>query len=241
MSELDGLIAGPGWPVTYNADGLATVHNCDFTADPRFAEAYRLGAATMTAFAGIDLRWRVFVCCWAAQQAAARGGDFVECGVNTGVLSRAVMHYIGFDRMPERTFYLLDTYAGIPDEQISGAERARGIAEHNRFYPDCYDQVRATFAAFPNARIVRGRVPGTLTEIESTRISYVSMDMNVAEPEIAAGEFLWPRLTSGAVIVLDDYGWRPHIAQKIAWDRFAAARGVGVLALPTGQGLIVKP
>ena len=42
-------------------------------------------------------------------------------------------------------------------------------------------------------------------------------------------------------MVLDDYGWRPHILQKQAWDAFAVERGVRILALPTGQGLIVKP
>jgi hypothetical protein len=234
------FIQGPEWPVTYNADGLATVHNCDFINDPKFAEAYRLGSATMTAFAGIDVRWRAFVCCWAAAQAKAIGGDFVECGVNTGCFSRAVMHYIDFQDMDSR-FFLLDTYEGIPGEQVSKEERARGIADYSHLYPDCYAQVCETFRAFGNARIVRGRVPDTLKEIDSDRIAYVSIDMNIAAPEIAAGEFLWPRLVKGAVVVLDDYGWRPHIGQKHAWDRFAADKGIQVLGLPTGQGLLLKP
>ncbi len=34
------LINGPGWPVTFNADGMASVHNCDFARDPRFQRAY---------------------------------------------------------------------------------------------------------------------------------------------------------------------------------------------------------
>ena len=46
---------------------------------------------------------------------------------------------------------------------------------------------------------------------------------------------------AGAVMVLDDYGWSRHIVQKHAFDAFAAKRGVLVLPLPTGQGLIVKP
>ena len=48
----DGLIDGPGTPVTYNADGLATVHAAEFMDDPKFREAVRLGMATATAFAG---------------------------------------------------------------------------------------------------------------------------------------------------------------------------------------------
>lgn len=241
MNDLDRLIVGPGWPVTSNADGLATVHNADFRADPKFAEAYRIGMATTPAYAGIDLQWRVFVCCWAAHRARSNGGDFVECGVNNGAFSRAVMHYVDFHDMPQSTYYLLDTYAGIPLEQISPAERERGIADYNRNYPDCHAAVCNTFAPFKNVRIIRGRVPDTLEQIDSRTIAYVAIDMNIAEPELAAGEFLWPRMKAGAIMVLDDYGWRPHIAQKNAWDAFARARGLMVLALPTGQGLLLKP
>jgi hypothetical protein len=55
-------------------------------------------------------------------------------------------------------------------------------------------------------------------------------------PEIAAAEHFWDRLVPGGIIVLDDYGWRKQINQKIAFDRFADARKINVLSLPTGQG-----
>ena len=38
----------------------------------------------------------------------------------------------------------------------------------------------------------------------------------------------------------DDYGSALHSEQQKAFDRFARNRGVQVLALPTGQGLIFK-
>ena len=65
--------------------------------------------------------------------------------------------------------------------------------------------------------------------------------MNCAAPEIAAAEFFRDNLVSGAVIVLDDYGWKGYIEQKKAFDDFASRKGVQVLSLPTGQGLIFKP
>jgi hypothetical protein len=49
------------------------------------------------------------------------------------------------------------------------------------------------------------------------------------------------QISPGAFIVLDDYGWKLNIRQKEAWDVFAAERGVTVLSLPTGQGIIQKP
>ena len=62
-----------------------------------------------------------------------------------------------------------------------------------------------------------------------------------AKPEIAAANFLWPRLEPGAFMLLDDYGWAPHIHQKRAWDVWAKENQIRILSLPTGQGLIMKP
>jgi hypothetical protein len=101
--------------------------------------------------------------------------------------------------------------------------------------------VRATFAPFPNVRIIKGIVPYTLPEVEAEKIAYLSIDMNAAAPEIAALEHFWDMLVPGAMVVLDDYGFRAHIVQKIALDEFARSHGVSILPLPTGQGLIVKP
>lgn len=44
-------------------------------------------------------------------------GDFVECGVNRGGLSRAVMHYVDFERL-DKQFWLLDTFEGPVDRLI---------------------------------------------------------------------------------------------------------------------------
>jgi hypothetical protein len=69
----------------------------------------------------------------------------------------------------------------------------------------------------------------------------LSIDLNIVEPEIAAIEHFWPLLSSGAPVVLDDYGFEHHAIQREGMDRFAKAQGVKILTLPTGQGLILKP
>ena len=93
-----------------------------------------------------------------------------------------------------------------------------------------------TFRPFPGVRIVRGIVPDTLSQVTATATCYLSLDMNNTAPEIAAAEHFWDRLVPGGIIVLDYYGWREQINQKIAFDRFADARKINVLSLPTGQG-----
>src|SRR5262249_5865434 len=130
-----------------------------------------------------------------------------------------------------------DTFCGFPEEYVPVAAQSQ---IHS--YRECYLEVRKTFQEFANVQIVRGPVPETLLQVCPDKICYLSLDMNCAEPEIAAAEYFWPRLGSGAVIVLDDYGYSDdYLRQKRAFDDFARAKGVQVLLLPTGQGLIFKP
>jgi hypothetical protein len=48
-------------------------------------------------------------------------------------------------------------------------------------------------------------------------------------------------LSRGGIILLDDYGFVSYEEQKRGFDQFARSKGIEVLALPTGQGLILKP
>ena len=176
--------------------------------------------------------------CWAAERGANLEGDFVECGVNRGGYALSVIKYVEFEKLSKK-FYLLDTYEGLLDQYISAEEQAHGVRVGE--YEPCYDAVVRTFSPYSNVKIIRGAVPETLPQVDAEQIAFLSLDMNTRDPEIAAAECFWDRLVSGAAIVLDDYGWRKHLEQKLAFDEFARKRGVQVLSLPTGQGLILKP
>ena len=234
LTPMASLIRGP---LTYKQDGLATIHNCDFLQDPRFRQAYALGEATGS-WGGVDIQWRAFIVCWAAERGLLLEGDFVECGVNRGGFARTVIDYCGFDKRP-RKFYLVDTFSGLLEKYISPEEAAEGVRAGG--YEECYDAVKATFAPFQNVVIVRGEVPEILPEVPARKVAFLSIDMNCAAPEVAAAGYFWDKLSPGAVMVLDDYGWPGRLAQKRALDQFAADKGTQVLSLPTGQGLLFKP
>jgi hypothetical protein len=146
-----------------------------------------------------------------------------------------------------RRFYLLDTFAGVDKRYVSHDDLALGVLERNEreiasgFYTLDVDDVRRNFAEWRNVRIIVGTVPETLSEIESDQFAFAHIDMNCAPPEVAAAEFLWPRLVPGAIILLDDYAYEGYRSQKLAMDGFARSKGVMIMSLPTGQGLIIKP
>ena len=230
-------------PYTFNADGLATVHDASFLRDERFNAAYAAGVRTghrITAPEKLHIEWRVYLCCWAGRHAARIPGDFVECGVSTGIVSMAVCRYTEFQRQDKR-FWLFDTFSGIPEEQALPAEIGLAQSKNRRHYFDSYDVVRRNFADYPNVRVVKGRVPETLAAAELSRIAYLHIDMNIAYPEVEASRALWDRISPGGVVIYDDYASVAHAPQKQALDAFAAEKGVEILSLPTGQGLLVKP
>ena len=225
-------------PLTYVKDGVATSNNSDFLQDERFRKAYQLAEQT-SPWKGFEMQWRTFVVCTLAEMVKRLPGDFVECGVNTGAYSRAVIEYIDFQKTG-KTFYLLDTYEGLVPEQLTDKERIAGVKEYFNTYKNVYDQVVKTFSPF-RTRIIKGPVPDTLTQCDTNAVCYLSIDMNVVAPEIAAANYFWDKVVSGGVIILDDYGFPAHIEQKKSFDRFAKEKGVSILYIPTGQGIIFKP
>ncbi len=236
-------VLGPG---VYAQDGLVSVHNHDFMHDPAFMRAYARGRKALDGREDYRWHWRIHVGLWAAAAAAKLDGDFVECGVNRGFLSSAIMEYLDWD-LRGRTFWLLDTFAGLDERLVSPEERERGALLRNRdelasgFYVRGAESVVANFAQWKNVRIVVGAIPATLPQVQTTRVAYLHLDMNCAPPEVAAAEYFWDRLVPGAMVLLDDYAYLGFGAQKRAMDAFAAEKGVAVCSLPTGQGLMVKP
>ncbi|MGZ5222360.1 MAG: class I SAM-dependent methyltransferase, partial [Chitinophagaceae bacterium] len=142
-----------------------------------------------------------------------------------------------------KKYYMLDTFSGLNSRFSSGNELNSSL---NVFYKQenteqLYNSVLMSFAKFP-VKVIKGAVPETLSQVDTTKLSFVSIDMNSIEPEVAALEFCWHKLVPGGIIVLDDYGYNNQFnAQKKAHDKFAETKGVNVLNVPTCQGIIIKP
>jgi hypothetical protein len=230
--------------VDYYSDGVGVRgKNLSFMAEPKFAAAWeetrRLNAEACGGEAP-DTIWRAHIACWAAQHALTIDGDFVECGVHAGLMSRTICGYLDFAKL-DRQFWLYDTWAGIPAAGETPDEAAE-IAKLNKglFNIEVYPIAKRNFAPFPNVRLVRGALPGSLVGASPEKIAYLSIDLNNAEAERETIEALWPRLVRGAVVVLDDYAFTAYRAQHDMWDAFAARVGTMVATLPTGQGLIIR-
>jgi hypothetical protein len=228
----------------YARDGLFTMHNDHFRRDEAFRAAYERGVEASRGF-DPKMEWRVHVALWAASAASRAAGDFVECGVNAGFVSSAIMHSLDW-RKSGRQFHLIDTFSGPVLSQYSQGEIARGrdalarAAVAAGAYVTDLERVRANFSEWPNAVVIQGAVPGVLATLDVGRVAFLHLDMNCALPEQAALEFFWSRLSPGGIVLLDDYAYYGNDSLAEAIDSVSTRLGFRVLSLPTGQGLIVK-
>ncbi len=149
-------------------------------------------------------------------------GDIVECGVYKGA------SLLGFARMLEafasgdRTRKVLgfDRFRGLESrEAVDGFDSAVGNTAQGWNPASFRDTLFALVDAFNADSFVPGRrrveiVDGDIREsaphyVESNpgaRISLLHLDMDLYEPTLAALRAFWPRIVTGGVVLLDEYG-----------------------------------
>ncbi len=221
LANADGVYAG---------DNLFTYgRNLSFLEDKKLMESHAKHAQTQVED---SVLWRISVVVWGALNGMRLGeGDFVECACYKGMTARIVCDYLDFSLHPDRHYYLYDLF----DHDPSLPHHA--MPEHSK---QLYAWVKNRFADVPNATVTQGKVPDILETVAPKKIAFMHLDLNNAEPEIAALDMLFDRMIPGAVLILDDYGWLGYRPQKLAEDPWFAQRGYRVLELPTGQGLLIK-
>lgn len=209
----------------FSADSLiAWNRNLGFLEDEGFTRAWDKHAEVVHERGII---WRTAVLVWAARQAMRREGDFVECGCYTGTTMRILL-----DAVPigGRGAWLYDLF------EHDGVTEHKPMPEHG---PQLYDRVCKRFADEPNVRVIKGRIPDSFAQGLPDRIAFCHVDLNNAPSEIAALDALESRFVPGAIIVFDDFGQLPFRKQHLAERDWFAERGLSVLEIPTGQGLVI--
>lgn len=214
----------------YAGDNLFTYsRNLSFLEDEKLMTAFQRHVTNDIERA---ILWRTAVVAWGAFNGMRLGqGDFVECACYKGTTARIVCDYLDLAQHPERRYYLYDLFEHDPSMPH------HALPEHSQ---GLYAWVKARFSSIPNVIITKGHVPDVLHEVAPEKIAFMHIDLNNAESEVGTLELLFDRMLPGAVLILDDYGWRGYRPQKEAEDPWFAARGYRVLELPTGQGLVIK-
>ncbi len=242
--------------MVYESDGLRSIHNHSFMKDKKFKDAYQYVSDLL----GKDYGWywRNYIGIRLACMARHRSLNFVECGVGEGWMSLSIINYFrsNFGVTPFMT--LFDTFSGIDPGIVDRDEVAywgRSAEErrdmHTIYAGATFLKVKAHFDTTSDAsdriRFVQGSIPASMTnEVVASiasrgGISFLHIDMNNAVPEVAALERLYPLVSIGGIVLLDDYAYVGYEYQNEQMNKLCASLGIeSPIALPTGQGLLIR-
>jgi hypothetical protein len=176
-------------------------------------------------------------------------GAMVECGVWKGGSMMAVALTL-LELGDVRDLYLFDTFEGMtpPTEQditYAGVTAAELLASPTgRMRCDAaMDQVRGALAStgYPmdHVHLVRGPVEDTLPGHAPEQLALLRLDTDFYASTSHELAHLYPRLSAGGVLILDDYGsWR---GAKQAVDEYFHDAAVLLHRLDWTGRLVMKP
>ena len=206
------LGANGGNDCTLHDDLFVWFRNLFFTTDPKFDAA--CGSLNFVLRARL---WRLYTLCWAAEQTT---GNLVDIGTYDGRALEVVLRYA------PRPAYAYDLFDNVPEEARKsdhGPTLAAEVTERLKPY---------------GVQVYAGDIRTTAHTLPDT-IGCCQIDLNNAEAEGFVFPLVYERLTPGAIVIFDDYGFRRYRESALTHQRFLQGKEQ-VLELPTGQGLLVK-
>jgi hypothetical protein len=100
--------------------------------------------------------------------------------------------------------------------------------------------LRHTLSEFPKIEFVKGWIPEVLHTLPDRTYSFVHIDLDLHDPILGGINYFFPRLSSGGLIILDDYGSLSWPGAKKAGDDGAASFHQALIPLSTAQALLIK-
>jgi hypothetical protein len=163
----------------------------------------------------------------AVESVVAEGiaGDLVECGVWRGgasILMRATLEACGDTA---RSVWLYDSFQGLPrpsdpaDLDLTDLTPYLGVS---------LEQVKKNFELFKlldnRVNFVQGWFNDTLPVAQVQQIAVLRLDGDMYESTMVALDSLYPKVSAGGYIIIDDYGALPHCQRAV--NDFRAKHGI---------------
>jgi len=180
-------------------------------------------------------------------------GDIVECGVWRGGSMQAAARTLLTLGDTQRHLHLFDTFEGMPppgdmdmrkDGRLAEELLAENDKQHKVWAVATLDDVQAGMAQieYPQTQVHyhQGMVEETIPDKAPEQIAILRLDTDWYESTRHELTHLYSRLSSGGVLILDDYGhWE---GARRAVDEFLEETGARLLLLRASSGRIaVKP
>jgi O-methyltransferase len=168
-------------------------------------------------------------------------GDIVECGVWRGGSVMAIARTLLELGDRSRRLHLFDTFEGMPpptaaDIAPTGQTAAELLNAGDRqtstvwaYSPLDEVKLNVSTTGYPAQRLafVKGRVEETIPKAAPDHIALLRLDTDWYESTYHELQHLYPRLSVGGVLIIDDYGYWKGARQAV--DQYVAERKLKLL------------
>jgi O-methyltransferase len=157
-------------------------------------------------------------------------GDLVETGVwrgGCGILMRALL---GVYNQPDRNVWLADSFEGLPpaDEASYPKDQGDRHVELTPYLGVSMETVQDNFRQFElldgQVKFLKGWFRDTLPTAPMERIAVLRLDGDMYESTMVGLTALYPKVSAGGFVIVDDYGALPNC--RAAVEDYRAQHGV---------------
>jgi O-methyltransferase len=156
-------------------------------------------------------------------------GDLVETGVWRGGASIFLRGLLAAHGVTDRVVWVADSFEGLPKPDAERYPADQGDDHWTR--PELavsLEQVQANFARYglldEQVRFLKGWFKDTLPTAPIEQVAVARLDGDLYESTTDALDALWPKVSAGGYVIIDDYG--AIEACKAATDDFRAAHAI---------------
>jgi O-methyltransferase len=147
-------------------------------------------------------------------------GDFIETGVWRGGCCILMRGILAANEVHDRTVYVADSFAGLPppNPQIYPADREMDLSVHEELAVPL-ETVKANFARYglldDQVVFVKGLFRDTLPALDAGPFCLLRLDGDYYESTYDALKNLYPKLSSGGFIIIDDFNYLAATRQAV--------------------------
>ena len=190
------------------------------------------------------LSWRHYIVYWSATLAARFNTsslyNFVEAGTCDGLTIKFAISALENEISLDANYkvFLYDAWDAMKLEHLTTKESG---ATGNYSYLSI-EQTKTNLKEYrEHCEFVKGYIPEVFSENPGPRdLSWLHIDLNSSTPTQKTLDQFVPKLTSGGVVLFDDYGHGGYSETKKVADEFFSKKDGILMPLPTGQAIFFK-